>query len=138
MTQFSHSPLIPYPLSPGFSPQTSQRGLNSLCIATVSGCFSPCVARQRCFPGRKACPFGMTSYGSAGRRGRDFRLRVSGQRRILCRVIGNLWVRCSADPWAAFPGRILRPLGFLVVCTGRSHCLCTPGTGGFLVSQCVW
>lgn len=137
MTQFSHIPLIPYPLSPGFSPQTSQRGLNSLCIATVSGCFSACIARQCCFPGRKACPFVMTSYGSAGRRGRDFRLRVSCQRRILCRVIGNLWLRCSADPWA-FPGRILRPLGFLVVCIGRSHCLCTPGTGGFLVCQCVW
>ncbi|KAJ8793320.1 hypothetical protein J1605_000315 [Eschrichtius robustus] len=58
-------------------------------------------------------------------------MRVSGQRRILCRVTVKLWVRCSADPWAAFPGRILRPLGFLVVCTGGSHCLCTPGTGGF-------
>ena len=102
------------------------------------GVFQPVLHHRGTFQACRRTPNGVTSYGSAWRKGRDFRLRVFRPRRKLCREIGKLWVTYGAHPLAEVHGRILGAVGFLAVCTRGSYCLCTAGMGGFLVSQRVW
>lgn len=137
MAPFSHNPLIPQVLSPGFSPQTSQYSPSGLLLLSSTDVFQSALQNNSSFQAVMLDPCDLTSYGSAGRRGRDFRPRFSGPRQLQCGLPGKLQARCGSDSWAAVHGQVLRLLVILLISTGGSHCICTPGMGGFLVSQCV-